>query len=375
MAAEQDSATAPPPPLSPTPAERALGFKMLGMGWAAIAEQLGITVEAAEDLVREELGMPGAHDEDLLAELDRQRIEVLYARTQKKAATGDHGAIRTAAQLLAKRPRRPSKPTLDPLRSAVRRGIARGLEPKRILAEFSECQGRKLAEITRLVKEEQVEPASTTQAQRQRRVTELEAIKREAPDSKTVLSALRVLIKLDGSMDGPTPRIYDEVWALIGRLEDHQLPDRVVAPRPPSSAAERQLWRARLTRCRSLLMRAADDVAAFRRLGDPPVGVVIKGRGAAAEKVGRMSLINLYAQEHAATALHLAAMNPASTPAQRADAVARLVGTIAVNHQGAETSEWVKKTLEAMGDPSEDEGAEPAPTSAAGKPPAAEASG
>lgn len=364
----------PPAPLnSPTPAH-ALAIKVLGLPWDTVAQQLGVEPARAMALVREALNMPGASDEDLTTELDRLRVDALYARTQQRIAAGDPSAIRAAAQLLGKRPRRPGKPTLDPLRSAVRRGIARGLDPKRILAEFPECKGERLSKVTRIYREERTTSATTPQAQRERRVAELEAIKRDAPDGKTVLAALRVLIKIDGSLEPAAPSIYGEVWHLIGRLTDHPLPDQVAAPRKASSQAERQLWRARLMRARLLLLRAADDVAAFRRLGPPPVGVVINAKDKTGEKVGRMSLINLYAQEHIATALHHAATNPASTPTERADSIARLVGTAAVNHQGAETSEWAKHVLGAMQeDVGGDEGGQP--TSATGAGPIAEARG
>lgn len=331
-------------------ASQALAYRVLGMSWETVTKQLGVKGEQkTKELVRQALGLGSTYsDEQMQEEIDRLSHDALYARTQPKAMAGDTPSIRTAAKLLATRPRRTARPSLDPLRSAVRRGLARGLGAKRILAEFSECKKSSLADIKRIIKDELVIPAQTPQAQRERRVAELEAVKRDAPDNKTLMSALRILVKLDGSLEPPLPSLYDTVWALCARLADHPLPEAAVSPRRPAGDAERRLWRARLQRLSGLLQRAADDVSAFRRLGDAPVGAVIMPNDKTADRLGRMSRINLYAQEHAAVALSHAATNPAATPGQRAEVVSRLVGTLAMNHPAAEVSEWANELVERM---------------------------
>lgn len=349
MAAEDP----PPPSAAPPPSQmaHALSLKLLGMSWDGVAKQMSIPVEDAQRIVRAAVGMEGASEDDLLEELNRQRYEALYARALGESAKGDRTALRTAARLLASRPRKSAKPTLDPIRSAIRRGLARGLDAKRIRAEFPECKGSKVKEIGRIVREElaAAQRAPTPQAQRARRVLELEALKRDAPDNKAVLAAQRLLIKLDGSLEPPAQLLHEEIWALVGRLEDFPLPEHIAPPRRCTSEADRRLARAKLRRLRGLLLRAADDVAAFRALGPPPIGAVLDPKDATRDKIGRMSRVNLYAQEHLALALHHAAINAAATPHQRTDSISRIVGTAAVNQQQAETAEWVKELLDHQG--------------------------
>ena len=86
-------------------------------------------------------------------------------------------------------------------------------------------------------------------------------------------------------------------------------------------------------------------------MGSPVIGVIIRPHDKTADKIGRMSRINLYAQEMAAVALRLAALNPLASPSERHAAVTKSVSVLALNYQPAETSEWAEKVIELTNDP------------------------
>jgi hypothetical protein len=239
---------------------------------------------------------------------------------------------------------KPGPPRVSAL-DAVRYGLARGWNASEICADLIPHADPDL--VDRLIAQETVPPALTPQAQRGRRIIELEAIRRGAPDTKTLLASLRMLIRLDGSARPDVDTAYDEVWRLLARLEGEALPSEVQPASVHPSDGERRMWRVKLQRLRTLLLRSADDVAEFRALGIAPVGALTPS-GRKPDRVGRMTEINLYAQQHAAVALHQIATNPALSPGQRAEAIGKAVATIAMNHPAAEVSEWAKGLQDMM---------------------------
>lgn len=185
---------------------------------------------------------------------------------------------------------------------------------------------------------------SSPRAARRLRIEQLTATLKTC-DPKRAMSVLRMLCKLDGSTQPTEVTLYEEVWALIGRLDDWQLTE-VGEPRQPKSDTERRIWRAKLQRLKRLLCQADDHVAAFRQIPRPPAVIVIDGSD---EKIGAMSQIQLYAQRCAALALEIGATNPTASPGQRAEAVSKIVLTLGANHNNAEQSEWADKAMEMAG--------------------------
>lgn len=184
------------------------------------------------------------------------------------------------------------------------------------------------------------------QIQRLRRIAQVEQIRRDAKEPRDMMSALRLLIRLDGSQRPDVELTREAVWALIERLQDLEWPEVVAEPQASPSETIRRKWRAQLHRLRQLLLNAADDVADYRSLGPPVPGVVIHPGDSVADKLGRMSRIALYAQEMALVALRHQAMNPAALPSERHAAVIKAVGVMGLNYPNAETAEWVEKVLE-----------------------------
>lgn len=180
------------------------------------------------------------------------------------------------------------------------------------------------------------------------RIAQLTALMRTADEPKQRMSALRLLCKIDGSMNPSEPTLYDEVWAMIARIDDWELPPDVKPPRVAQNEGERIRWRATLQKLKRLLTRADDHIAAFERIKQP-AGGVIDANTSTEEKIGRMSAIQLYAQEVGALALRVASTNPTASPAQRADSIGKLVQTLGGNHNNAEASEWGEKVLNDMG--------------------------
>ena len=140
------------------------------------------------------------------------------------------------------------------------------------------------------------------------------------------------------------------VWGLVERVVDLEW-TTIGSARETTSETECRMWRAQIRRLRGLLLNSADDVAEFRKVGSPVIGVIIRPHDKTADKIGRMSRINLYAQEMAAVALRLAALNPLASPSERHAAVTKSVSVLALNYQPAETSEWAEKVIELTNDP------------------------
>lgn len=184
------------------------------------------------------------------------------------------------------------------------------------------------------------------QIQRLRRIAQVEQIRQDAKEPRDMMSALRLLIRLDGSQRPDVELTREAVWTLIERLQDLEWPSVVAEPQAAPNEITRRRWRAQLYRLRQLLLNAADDVAEYRRLGPPVPGVVIRPGDSVADKLGRMSRIALYAQEMALVALRHQAMNPAALPSERHAAVIKAVGVMGLNYPNAETAEWVEKVLE-----------------------------
>ena len=183
------------------------------------------------------------------------------------------------------------------------------------------------------------------QLQRMRRIAQVEQLRREAIEPREKMAALRLLIRLDGSQRPDVELSRETIWALVERLCDFDWPD-CHEPRLATSEAQRRKWRAQLHRLRQLLLMAADDVAEYRRLGPPIPGAVIRPGDAAADKIGRMSRISLYAQEMAVIALRHQALNPVATPNERDSAVIKAVGVLGLNYPNAETAEWAERVME-----------------------------
>lgn len=224
--------------------------------------------------------------------------------------------------------------------STIRLLIAEGHSPKYIAAQT----GADLAAVHQAIADE----APDMRTIKRDRMAQLSAIMRTAAEPKQRMSALRLLCKIDGSMAPSEPGLYDEVWAMVARIDDWELPADVQTPRLARSEGERIQWRARLQKLKRLLTRADDHIAAFERIKEPSGGTC--GPDTSLEdKIGRMSRIQLYAQEVGALALRVACTNPTASPAQRADSVGKLVQTLGGNHNNAEASEWGEKVLNDMG--------------------------
>lgn len=211
-------------------------------------------------------------------------------------------------------------------------------------AEIAQELNLDLAEASRLIENE----TPNLRNPKRQRIRQLTAIMREAKEPKQLMSALRLLCKMDGSLAPAEPSLYDEVWSLISRIEDWQLPEEIKPPRAPKDEGERRRWRAQLQRLKRLLCQADDHVAAFARIRKPDDGVLVPGDGET-DKIGRMSAIQLYAQECGALALKIGATNPTASPGQRAETVGKIVQTLGSNHNNAEASEWADNVLDAMG--------------------------
>lgn len=164
------------------------------------------------------------------------------------------------------------------------------------------------------------------------------------------MSALRFLARIDGTNKPDRTTEREVVWGLVERVVDLEW-TTIGSARETTSETECRMWRAQIRRLRGLLLNSADDVAEFRKVGSPVIGVIIRPHDKTADKIGRMSRINLYAQEMAAVALRLAALNPLASPSERHAAVTKSVSVLALNYQPAETSEWAEKVIELTNDP------------------------
>lgn len=188
------------------------------------------------------------------------------------------------------------------------------------------------------------------QTQRARRIALAESLLSNATEDRDRMSTLRFLARIDGTNKPDQTTEREVVWGLVERVVDLEWATIEIA-REPTSETECRMWRAQIRRLRSLLLNSADDVAEFRKVGSPVIGVIIRPHDKTADKIGRMSRINLYAQEMAAVALRLAALNPLASPSERHAAVTKSVSVLALNYQPAETSEWAEKVIELTNDP------------------------
>lgn len=188
------------------------------------------------------------------------------------------------------------------------------------------------------------------QTQRARRIALAESLLSNATEDRDRMSALRFLARIDGTNKPDRTTESEVVWGLVERVVDLEW-TTIGSARETTSETEGRMWRAQIRRLRSLLLNSADDVAEFRKVGSPVIGVIIRPHDKTADKIGRMSRINLYAQEMAAVALRLAALNPLASPSERHAAVTKSVSVLALNYQPAETSEWAEKVIELTNDP------------------------
>lgn len=188
------------------------------------------------------------------------------------------------------------------------------------------------------------------QLQRAKRIAEVEDIKRNAAEDKDRLSALRLLIRIDGTQKPDMPASREQVWTLLERLVDYEWP-QAQQPQTPPDEQTRRIWRRQLLTLRRLLLNAADDIAEFRAVANPTIGVMVRPHDHLADKIGRASRINLYAQEMAAVAMRQAALNPCATPGDKHAAINRAATVLAMNYGNAETAEWADNVLEATSTP------------------------
>jgi hypothetical protein len=188
------------------------------------------------------------------------------------------------------------------------------------------------------------------QTQRARRIALAESLLSNATEDRDRMSALRFLARIDGTNKPDRTTEREVVWGLVERVVDLEW-TTIGSARETTSETECRMWRAQIRRLRGLLLNSADDVAEFRKVGSPVIGVIIRPHDKTADKIGRMSRINLYAQEMAAVALRLAALNPLASPSERHAAVTKSVSVLALNYQPAETSEWAEKVIELTNDP------------------------
>lgn len=189
------------------------------------------------------------------------------------------------------------------------------------------------------------------QVQRARRIAQAEHLFATGADDRAKMSALRLLIRIDGTQKPDHSRLRDEVWALIERCHDVTWPEQLQTPATSDDDLTCRKWRAELLRLRWLLLRAADDAAEYRRIGPPVLGVIIRPGDKTSDKIGRMSAISLYAQEMAAVALRQQATAPGASPSERAAAVTKAVSVLGLNYPSAELAEWAEKTLELTSTP------------------------
>lgn len=222
------------------------------------------------------------------------------------------------------------------------------------------AQGKSVAEISLALSVPEIEvlavladipETGSPRNQKRRRIAQITALMQaaEPEDPKPIMSALRLLCKLDGSLESAAPTLYDEVWALVARIDDWQIPNEVKPPRVAKDEGERRRWRATLQKLKRLLTSADDHVAACAKIKPPPVGLVLVEGEAETDKLGRMAAIQLYAQEVGALALHIGATDPTASPGQRSERVGKMVQTLGSNHNNAEGSEWTDIVLGAMG--------------------------
>ena len=188
------------------------------------------------------------------------------------------------------------------------------------------------------------------QTQRARRIALAESLLSNATEDRDRMSALRFLARIAGTNNPDQTTEREVVWGLVERVVDLEW-TTIGSARETTSETECRMWRAQIRRLRGLLLNSADDVAEFRKVGSPVIGVIIRPHDKTADKIGRMSRINLYAQEMAAVALRLAALNPLASPSERHAAVTKSVSVLALNYQPAETSEWAEKVIELTNDP------------------------
>lgn len=235
---------------------------------------------------------------------------------------------------------------MDP---AIKKQARQQLAQSKSAAEIAEALSVPVIDIEALAAETP-EPGSP-RTQKRRRIAQLTAMMQAADpaDVKPVMSAIRLLCKLDGSLEPAAPTLYDEVWALVARIDDWEIPAEVKPPRAPANEGERRRWRAELQRLKRLLTSADDHVAACAKIKPPPVGIVLVEGEAETDKLGRMAAIQLYAQEVGAVALHIGATDPTASPGQRSERVGKMVQTLGSNHNNAEASEWADTVLGAMG--------------------------
>lgn len=235
--------------------------------------------------------------------------------------------------------------TQDP-KNTARRLLAQG----KAVAESSQATSVPESEIEALLAE--LSETGSPRTQKRRRIAQLTALMQSADpqkETKLVLAALRMLCKLDGSLESAPSTLYDDVWALVARIEDWQIPNEVRPARAPKDEGERRRWRATLQRLKRLLTSADDHVAACAKIKLPPVGLVLVEGEAETDKIGRMAQIQLYAQEVGAVALHIGATDPTASPGQRSERVGKMIQTLGSNHNNAEASEWSKAALDVMG--------------------------
>lgn len=237
------------------------------------------------------------------------------------------------------------KPNQSHLKKQVRQQLAQG----KSVEEISQALSVPTSEIEAIAAE--TPEFGSPRTQKRRRIAQLTAMMQAAnPDeTKVVLSTIRLLCKLDGSLEPNAPTLYDDVWALVARIDDWQIPAEVKPPRAAKDEGERRRWRAALQKLKRLLTSADDHVAACARIKPPPVGTVLIQGNQQEDKIGRMSAIQLYAQEVGALALHIGATDPTASPGQRSERVGKMVQTLGSNHNNAEASEWSDEVLDAMG--------------------------
>jgi hypothetical protein len=240
---------------------------------------------------------------------------------------------------------RPQNMTPDQ-KKQVRQHLAQGKGPVEIAKALS-VPAREVHAVAADIPE-----SGSPRKQKRRRIAQLTALMQSADpatETKLVLSSLRLLCKLDGSLEPSAPTLYDEVWALVARIDDWQIPSKVKPPRAAKDEGERRRWRATLQKLKRLLTAADDHVAACAKIKPPPVGLVLVEGEAETDKLGRMAAIQLYAQEVGALALYIGATDPTASPGQRSERVGKMVQTLGSNHNNAEGSEWTDRVLDSMG--------------------------
>ena len=88
------------------------------------------------------------------------------------------------------------------------------------------------------------------QVQRARRIAQAERLFVTGADDRAKMSALRLLIRIDGTQKPDQSRLREEVWALIERCHDVTWPTRLGTPATSSDDLTCRKWRADLLRLR-----------------------------------------------------------------------------------------------------------------------------